>query len=194
MRLFIAIFPPKEYTRYFADVYKKFDKQKRNLKPINMEQLHITLKFIGANVSEGSKDLILETLQSFEGQFSKPSISIKKIQFGFDRQTDPKHLLADIEASKDLVQLSDEVHGVVKALKKRDTIRWKDKHFNDFHITIARMKQTATKSTGRQIKNLVPLAQAIPIPEPFIPEYMELMESVIRETGPVYRKIGSIKL
>jgi len=194
MRLFLAIYPPKEYIQYFAQVYKVFDKQKRNLKPTPYDQIHLTLKFIGANVSEESKDLILELLERYQGQYTSPTIAVEKIQFGFDRQRDPRHLIAAIKENDGLLELSNEVHNVIKSLKLRDTIRWKDKYSNDFHITIARMKGTATKSTGKQIQKLVPLSEKIQIPEPFIPETFELMESVVRPEGPLYRKLASIKI
>lgn len=194
MRLFLAIFPPKEYTRYFAEVYRKFDKQKRNLKPTPYDQVHLTLKFIGANVSEYSRDEIINIFKKFEGQYSKPLIKIDNIQFGFERQRDPRYLIANIAENDGLQNLSDEVHKLIKSLKLRDTIRWKSKFSNDFHITLARLKPSSTKSTGRIITKLVEDTKPIPLPEPFIPESFELMESVIRADGPVYQKLVTFKI
>ena len=58
MRLFIALYPTKEYLDYFRDVMRAFAKEKRNLKPIDIEQVHLTLRFVGAKVSGASKNAI----------------------------------------------------------------------------------------------------------------------------------------
>lgn len=194
MRLFLAIFPPKEYAKYFGDVYRKLDKQKRNIKPTPYDQIHFTLKFVGANVSEDSKDRIYELLKKYEGQYTKPTIEIDKVQFGFDMQRDPRHLLAMIKQDQSLLDFNNEIHLLIKSLKLRDTIRWKEKHSNDFHVTIARMKNTATKSSGKQIIKLMESAQRIPVPAAFIPERIDFMESVMLHDGPVYRKIASVNI
>jgi 2'-5' RNA ligase len=194
MRLFLAIYPPKEYTKYFGEVYKKFDKQKRNLQPTPYDQVHLTLRFIGANVSEGSKDKILELLKRFEGQYTKPSIGIDSIQFGFERQRDPRYLIANIAEDPGLIDLNNEVYQLIKSLRLKDTIRWKDKHSNDFHITLARMKPTATKSSGKIIRKLVEDTKSIMVPPNFTPETYDLVESIVKQDGPVYRKIESIRI
>lgn len=194
MRLFLAIYPPKEYTKYFGEVYKKLDKQKRNLQPTPYDQVHLTLRFIGANVSEPSKNKILELLMRFEGQYSKPTIGVESIQFGFERQRDPRHLIANIAEDQDLSDLNNEVFQLIKSLRLKDTIRWKDKHSNDFHITLARMKPTATKSSGKIIRKLVEDTKNVAIPASFTPEAYDLVESVVKQDGPVYRKIATIKI
>ena len=194
MRLFLAIFPPKEYIKYFAEVYRKFDKQKRNLKPTPYDQVHLTLKFIGANVSEPSRDKLIEIFERFNGQYTKPEIKIESIKFGFDRQRDPRYLIANIEENQSLIDLSNEIHGLIKSLKLKDTVRWKEKYTNDFHITLARMKNTATKSSGKEIGKLSEFANEIPYPLAFTPITFDVMESVMKIDGPSYRKIASIKI
>lgn len=194
MRLFLAIYPPKEYTKYFGEVYKKLDKQKRNLQPTPYDQVHLTLRFIGANVSEPSKNKILELLMRFEGQYSKPTIGVENIQFGFERQRDPRHLIANIAEDQGLSDLNNEVFQLIKSLRLKDTIRWKDKHSNDFHITLARMKPTATKSSGKIIRKLVEDTKNVEIPASFTPETYDLVESVVKQDGPVYKKIASIRI
>lgn len=194
MRLFLAIFPPKEYIKYFAEVFRVFDKEKRNLKPIPYDQVHLTLKFIGANVSQSSFEKITGIIKRFEGQYTRPEIIINKVQFGFERQTDPRYLIADIEPTDSLLALNNEIHSVIKSLKLRDTIRWKEKYSNDFHITFGFMKRTATRSSGKNITNLIESANSIIKPEKFFPETFEFMESELRPTGPKYKKILSIDL
>jgi 2'-5' RNA ligase len=193
MRLFLAIFPPPEYIAYFRDVIRLLDKQKRNLKPIPVDQIHLTLKFIGAQVSYESKDLIYEELSRHSGNFPVPEIKIKRIQFGFRYQTDPRNLLADLMLNDNLVELSDIVHGNIRSLRLHDTIRWKEKHTNDFHITLARLKPSASRSIGKDVSKIVSTINLSP-PEAFTPEHIDMVESVISPQGPEYRRIGRIKL
>jgi 2'-5' RNA ligase len=103
MRLFLGVFPPDNYLSYFRDVLRRYDKQKRNLRPVPMEQIHLTLKFFGADVSPESKDILLKELQKHSGNYPKPQIKINKVQFGFEYQKDPRHLLAKIEEDDSII-------------------------------------------------------------------------------------------
>jgi 2'-5' RNA ligase len=192
-RLFIAIFPPEEWLRYFRDVLREFDKEKRNLRPIPNDQLHITLKFIGAEVSTQSKDMILEEIQRHKGNFPKPELKIARVQFGFRYQDDPRVLMAALEESPELNDLANIVHGLVRGLRLYDTIRWKEKSNYDFHVSIARLKGAATRSSGKEIRNIVQKVN-IEIPKSFIAEEIYLMESDLNFATPVYRKLAQIKL
>jgi len=75
----------------------------------------------------------------------------------------------------------------------RDTIRWKDKQFNEFHVSVAKLKESASSTKGKDIKKIA-AALKTPIPESFFPEEMLLMESVFIQGVPKYRKLASIKL
>ncbi len=193
MRLFLAIFPPDSYKDYFRNVLRELDKQKRNLRPTPVDQLHIDVKFIGPEVSYQSKDELLVKLQSMAGKFPRPEIKIKPVQFGFPYQKDPIHLIAEVEENKELTEISDMVHSLLKEMSLLDTIRWKVKHSDSFHITIGRTRPNASRSLGRDIHESIDKIN-LPLPEPFQVEFMDLMESQITLTGPVYKKLGRIKL
>ncbi len=192
-RLFVTIFPPDSYIQYFRDVLKTFDKQKRNIRNMPVDQINLTLKFVGGIVSEYSKDAVIEELQRHTGNYPKPEIKIEKIQFGFKHQHDPRVLMASIEDTGGISELADAIHEQIKILGLRDTIRWKDKRANKFHITVARLKDGATRSSGREISKLVPNIKVEP-PEAFVPEYIEIMESKLTSMGPVYKRLARIKL
>jgi 2'-5' RNA ligase len=194
-RLFISIFPPVEYINYFRDILKTFDKQKRNIKALEVDQIHLTVKFVGGFVSENSKNAIIDELQRHTGNYPKPEIKIKGVQFGFKYQDNPRALIATLEETDGLIELADIIHILTKNLGFRDTIRWKDKRFNNFHITIARLKDAATKSSGREIQKLVPNANnEVQLPNSFTPEYIEIIESKITSQGPVYKRLARIRL
>lgn len=194
LRLFLGIFPPEDHIAYFREVTRALDKEKRNLSYAPLDQIHLTVNFIGSEVSYNSKDILLNELERLSGRFIKPEIKVSGVQFGFDYQQDPKHVLVTIEQNKDLRDLYNSIHNVIKDLRLIDTIRWKGKNSGNFHFTIGRTKLKKSRSLGRDVKELVDKVN-VPLPEPFIPEYMDLVESKVTPNGgPVYRKIGRIKL
>lgn len=195
MRLFLGIFPPKEYLDYFRDVVRRFDKEKRNLKPVNLEQIHLTLRFVGANVSLGSKNRIAKSLLRNANNFPKPEIRLGKLSFGFPRQHDPRVLLVDVIENDEIDQLVSRIHKIVRDERLQDTIQWKAKQDTDYHMSLARLKPAATRSTGRNVKQILEMV-TIPQPESFVAEEMYLMQSTfpVRGGAPVYKKLEKIKL
>ncbi|MEP7104080.1 MAG: RNA 2',3'-cyclic phosphodiesterase [Candidatus Dojkabacteria bacterium] len=193
MRLILAIYPPPSYARYLADVYKHFDKEKRNLKPIPSDRTVVTLKFVGPNVSPAHVDEIVELFKKFEGQYPKPEIAIEKIRFGFPRQTDPRYLIATIKQSDVMDELAKDAYLLIRSLKFKDTIRWRTRFTDDFHISIARLKPNATRSSGKEVTKIVSSLD-IPTPEPFIAESFVFIESTMTSKGPRYRQIEEVKL
>lgn len=193
MRLFLAIYPPAEYIRYFADVYKHFDKEKRNLKAVPVDHIHVTVRFIGPNVSPEHTEETVALFKQFEGQYPKPKIEIGQVQFGFQRQEDPRHLIATINENAELTELSKTVHLLMRSLHFKDTIRWKTRFYSDYHITVGRLKPTATRSSGKEIKAISKTLDLAP-PPAFEAKEMYFVESIMKADGPTYRKIDSILL
>lgn len=193
MRLFIGIFPPKYYLDYFRDVMREFSKEKRNLKPINLEQIHLTVRFIGPNVSLGSKNKIAAELVKNAGQYPKPNIHMEKLRFGFPSQHDPRVLLAEIERTHELDALTDRLHKIIRGVGQDDTILWKSHLDKEYHMSIARLKNAATRSTGRDVKDILKGVN-MPMPEDFQADEMYLVQSEMTPQGPVYKKLEQIKL
>lgn len=194
MRVFFAIFPPLDtYGRFFADVFRHFDKQKRNLNFIPLEQIHLNMRFIGANVSEASYKYIIDLFKVYEGQYTKPEVKVKNIQFGFKHQTNPNYVIADIFESESLVSLSNEIHKLIKHLDLKDTIRWKEKHTNTYHISLARKKKDKGSTINKELRE-ISRSMNLHYPEAFVSQELAVMQSIITRQGPIYKKIDSVKL
>ncbi len=193
MRLFIGIFPPKEYLDYFRDVMREFAKEKRNLKPINIEQVHLTLRFVGNKVSSGSKNVLAQALLQNAHQYPKPVIHMESLDFGFSYQDDPRILMATITANHELDTLVHTLHKQIRDIKREDTIQWKERNDDNYHMSVARLKEAATRSTGRDIKDILH-SITLPLPVDFTPEEMYLVESQVERSGPTYRKLEKIEL
>lgn len=193
MRLFIGIFPPQEYIRFFADVLKEFDKEKRNLRNVPVDHIHLTLKFVGANVHPDHATELMDLLSQFEGQYPKPMVNLNKVTFGFSRNSFPKHLIAHVDNDPALIELSENIHKLTRSLGYKDMIRWKSKFAKDFHITLSKLKDTGTLSTARKIKQIAKDGQ-FAMPDAFYPESMWFIESTMGKNGPLYKKLREIKL
>ncbi len=194
MRLFLAIYPPQEVLSYVREVVRGLDKEKRNLKPIPIGQVHLTAKFFGAKVSVSSKQKIAREFLRHAGSFPKPKIEISHVQLGFHKQQKPRVVLLNVENDPDLDDFVNYAHQLTRSLKLRDTIKWKQKDFNDHHISVARLKDAAVNnSTIRRVKNLVNELD-IPLPEPFVVEDAYLVRSNLTNKGPVYEKLEKIPL
>jgi 2'-5' RNA ligase len=193
MRLFIGIFPPQEYIRFFADVLQEFDKEKRNLRHVPVDHVHLTLKFVGANVHPEHAQDLMDLVGQFEGQYPKPIINMTRVTFGFSNDSFPKHLIAHVEAEAELLELTENIHKLTRSLKYRDMIRWKPKFAKDFHITLSKLKETGTLSTAKKIKSIAKEAHFV-MPEPFYPESMWFIESTMGKNGPLYKKLREVRL
>ncbi len=192
-RLFLAIYPAREQIEYFRDVIRGLAKEKRNLNFVPIDQIHLTLRFLGANVTEPSRDLLIETFKKYEGQYSKPTIKINSLQLGFDYQNDPRVIFSMVLEDSGLTELAKEIHGILKMLRLRDTIRWKEKKSLDFHFSIARLKGYAGKNIGKQVNNSVNKIH-LPFPASYTPETFEIVKSKITGGAPLYKKLFSVKL
>jgi len=192
-RLFLGVFPPDNYVNTFRQVIREYDKEKRNLKLIPMDQIHLTLKFIGSSVSEDSKNRIVDELTKYAGKFPKPPVIINKVQFGFPYQNDPRVIMLRTEDSKEMAALTEMAHVIVRDLRLLDTIRWREKNSAEFHFSLARLKDSATRSTGKDVSEITKKIDFV-APEPFIPEHVELVESLITKQGIVYKRLARIKL
>jgi len=193
MRLFLGIYPSQEMLAYFRDVRRQLDKEKRNLRFVDFEKLHITLRFVGSKVSQSTKNKLSLELQRHDGSWPKPEINVEGISLGFPRQKDPRVVMANISVNYELEELIHRLHHNIRDLKKRDTIRWKQRNEADYHITLARMKPAATRSSGRKLRKLIQDID-LPLPEPFVAEEMFMISSDITPRGPVYNKLERFKL
>lgn len=193
MRLFVALFPPKEYLDYLRDVTRKFQKQKRNLKLVPTDQLHVTLKYIGGKVHENSFELIRDELASHAGSYGKVQLELTNLAFGFSFEKFPKILLHHVKTTDSLLEVSNSVHSYIQSLKLRDTIRRKNRYANSFHITLARLKENSTKSTAKllssNVKNI-----SLPKPPAIEMDEMWLVESIMGKGTPQYKRLEKISL
>jgi 2'-5' RNA ligase len=172
---------------------RAFAKEKRNLKPINLEQVHLTLRFVGGRVSPASKNRLADALIDNAHKYPQPVIHMENLQFGFPRQDNPRILMATITPNHELDTLVHTLHKQIRDLKRIDTIQWKERVNDTYHMSVARLKDAATRSTGRDVKEIL-AGVDLPFPPDFTAQEMYLMESKLERSGPIYRKLEKIEL
>lgn len=139
MRCFIAIPLPKSVKQQLGNLQESIE----NLRWQNINQLHITLKFLGEVSDDKVQDLQAE-LRKVE--LSAFSISLKELGY-FPKGKKPRVLWAGIEESKPLVKLKKKIEAICAVLNfEADNRPFKP------HITLARMKGTSENDVMAFIK------------------------------------------
>jgi 2'-5' RNA ligase len=192
MRLFIAIYPPQEIKEKIRDAIRKFDKEKRNIKFLSMDQLHLTVKFLGNEVSEESLLSITEELRKHISEFKKPTIKLTKLSFGFSRQIRPKTLLFFTAPDKTLDKLTSKVHELVKDLKLQDTVNKKERRRLVHHITVGRARDSVNKAFKKKMEKV--LSSFDPGTISFQPDSFSIIQSTLTKNGAVYTELERFKL
>lgn len=192
-RLFIAIQPPLELRRELSKNNNIFSKEMRNFKFIDQDQLHLTLKYLGSEVSQDSKKKIIDLLSFIAPQIYSPTVKIKDLQYGFPRQMIPTLLYYNIEANKSMQEVTSIIHDQIMELDLPDVKREKDYKKIVYHLTIGRAKHNSNKAYGRKIRGLIK-ENSQDIDKEFIAETMYLLKSTLTKgVHPKYEIIGQFK-
>jgi len=182
-RIFIGI--KVESDRNFKKLISSLKKELEgeNLKWTSIENIHITLAFLGYTHEE-KIDAITRMLKSKCDEKVRFEISLQG--FGIFRNLhDPKVLWAGMYQSEKLKLLQ---AAVVEGLKEIE-VQYEDRPFSP-HLTIARIKHIEDKDNLKilLLKYHDTDIQKVPVNE------VILYESVLRQNGPEYKPLAVVKL
>ena len=172
-RIFIAIKSSAEIQSW-ASAWNK-DKQEWPVRWIPEENLHITL------VPPWNEDDISETvnkLKQIQGKVDPFDMEFKKIVYG-PRPNNFRLIWAEGEESKNLVKLKEEIEKIfdIKSLKRGFKL----------HLTLARFKPKDFSSLPlKKLNEQINLQERV--------ESVEIIESILKPEGAIYRALKSIKL
>lgn len=178
-RLFLAINLPLETKRELFGIQKEINSQLDEqffragvFKWVAMENLHLTLKFIG-DVKEEKIPEIIEEIGSAVKKQEPFEIKTKAIDYDNEKK-DSRFIWLTIEKNRQL-------EGLAKSLD--------EKHFLG-HITLARIKEWIFKRIEDEEKPKIDkvFEKIIPV------NSIELTESILKKTGPEYIIIKSFNL
>lgn len=186
-RLFVAINLPMELKRELFEIQKEingqFGEDYRNagvFKWVAMENLHLTLKFIGQVGDSQIPKIVVDTEKMAKSQ--KP-FEIKTERICYDTETSQKR--TDLPRARGSVLGGGRVLGSGEMLPR---LIWLTT--NKGHITLARVKQWVFKKIEPEERPSINQDFEATIPVKSI----ELMESVLKRTGPEYKIIKSFNL
>ncbi len=179
-RLFIAINLPMELKRELANVEKEvnsaFPEEIANaglFKWVEIENLHLTLKFIGEK-GDSQIPKIVENIENIVKKHKAFEIKAERICYDAEKMP-PRLIWLETARNRELESLAKDLGA--------------EKNFIG-HITLARIKAWFFKQIDQEEQPNI--ARDFPAQIPV--NSIELMESVLKKTGPEYIVLQSFKL
>lgn len=189
----IVIEPTVKARAELRDIRRMFNKQKRNLKFIANDQLHITLQFLSERVSTENLDIIVETLIGKLANTPVFDLTISNLKFGFKGERNPTAVNTIIAPTPELRAITRDIHNHNKQLKIRDLTRHKDHAKLIHHMAIARTKRNQGKSLGRAMEQIITNIDFKPII--FEVDHVALLTSTFSKSGgTIYKKMADFPL
>ncbi len=189
-RLFICLMPDKNIRNQARDIRRKLAKFSYKFSFVNLEQIHLTLKFLGNKVSSHIADDIIEELNTT----TLPQVNIRTetIEFGFPGQKKPNVLYLTTYANDALNTLVDEIQSMVRQYHPSEVITKKDNEKFFSHMTIARVKKDISRSQIKQIREIID--QIDFDPEQYLAKELYVIKSILTKKGPIYSVYDKIPL
>lgn len=191
-RVFLAITPTEQIKSELRDINRKFKKYARNFKFVPLDQLHITLQFMGNGVSGISIEAIHANLLPKYQDWSEFDVKLDKLNFGFSGQNIATHLYYSIDEDSQLNTLTKSMHEDIKSLGFVDVNKKKDHSKLINHMTIARIKGNSHRSFTREIKEFINTLE-IPVLKFNVTE-VKIIASTFKDNSTNYFELAKIGL
>jgi len=180
-RLFIAINLPENVKERLIGFQAKWtDLEPHSVNWVIKPNLHITLVFLGY-VNDDEMYEICQTMKQVAKQQEPFSLKLERIIVGPPNAT-PRMFWAEGEKSQKLADLQGDLNNVIQ-----QRTGYQYKAFRP-HITLARFKYEVAK----KIREMPKVEELLNIT--ILVESIELMQSNLKRTGPVYAVLESIEL
>ena len=144
-----------ETRREINSILKNFIKEERNFAFVEPEQIHLTVKFIGGNISQASKRKIIETITPIISSSKVGTIKVSELLFGFPKQTIPKVLYFNVTENNDLTELVTLINKSIRKLHLKDVMNIIEGKKLIFHLTVGRIKHSSNRHYKLKIINLI---------------------------------------
>ncbi len=184
MRLFIGIRLDDNARKEAYSVQRELAKKTSNIKWVEYENLHITLKFLGKVEKEDRLNQIKKVMDGLV--FVLPSFNVTLAQAGcFPNKRVPRVLWVDI---KDKIPLLKIIDYLQENLVSTGFV--KEKRTPHPHITIGRVnkKSKFSKCISQELDKCKVLEVQMPV------DQISLFESELSQKGPIYQEIYRINL
>ncbi len=182
LRAFLAIDVDEDLKAKMYRIIKKFKQIDANIKYVDLENLHLTLKFFGDIDTEGL-DVLSSKIEGVVSNFDKFTIKVKGCG-AFPNNDRIKVIWLGIEDDERVRQLHDELDKEFVALGFD-----KDKKFSS-HLTIGRMKSGKGKN---EVKSTIEEFSEVEIGEMDVDRII-LKKSTLTPQGPIYEDLEIFEL
>ncbi|MGC8828431.1 MAG: RNA 2',3'-cyclic phosphodiesterase [Verrucomicrobiia bacterium] len=190
LRCFIAIRPPEELLDKILDIRKEFEKKLPGnfIRWCSKEQLHLTLKFLG-NVKDEDIEKLKDSLRDSCTGFSRFELAICGLGC-FPNFDFPRVIWLGITGDT----------GVLISLQETIEINVCEfgecKEEQEFrpHLTLGRIKNAPRKELVSIAKELKIAAEKIGLIGSWIADEVLLMQSILQQSGAVYKELAKFKL
>lgn len=181
MRTFIAIELEEEIKKSLSEVYAELKKSDEDIKWVNPQNIHLTLKFLG-EVPEQKIPRIAQLLKELAGATKPFTIEIKNIG-GFPNLKSPRVIWANLEKGKEeLTQLALTIEDALVSLKFP-----KENRVFSTHFTLGRVRYIKDRQGfQRKVEQIQfpPLSQEV--------KSIILFKSTLTPKGPIYEKLSEV--
>ena len=182
-RIFVAINLPYEVKKALFSYAEKWPELPAKWTP--KDNLHITLEFLGALTDEELGEICV-TVKEVAERNNVFSLSLNKILYGPPKKIPPKMIWAEGEKSEELSVLRKDLEN---SLTEKVSFVPENRIFSP-HITLARISSWGWR--GIEPEERPEIDEMIDLT--FTAESIEVMESEMRKSGPIYTVIESHNL
>jgi len=191
MRLFIAYFPSKEIIREFKEIQKSLKQFTSHLKFTKSAIVHITLRFLGNDVSGKSYEMILPGLKDIISNSNSFNVRFGETRLGFPGRRNPRILFISTLRNEGFDKLLSRINTHVDSFQLPDIVDYKLRNESHFHFTLARTRRRLKVDTIQGIHRRLEEAN---LPDGFRVKKISIVESELKREGPEYSIVEEISL
>jgi len=184
VRLFVALTPPPEVQRVVWEAFAPLRSRTVPVKWVRPEGIHLTLKFLGEVPEDRSPELAAAMAQAVAG--ARPISLVVRGAGAFPDPERPRVFWAGVEPDPAIEILQDRVERMFSPLGFPTEAR----AFRP-HLTMGR---AGRRARPRDFAGIDRVLENLAVEAAGLLDHVELVQSVLREEGPVYHRIHRERL
>lgn len=191
MRLFLSIDPSEEISHDLLKVREHLEDYTSYMRFVCTENVHLTIRFLGSEVSKDSLKKIKKVLDLEIKNFSKFNIRFNCVQFGMPGRKWPRILFVSVAKNEVLDQILSNLNHRIESYNLDDIELFRFSSNPVYHITLARVKRRLNKEVVEGIRKRIRRFEML---DGFRVTGVRLYESKLTNKGPEYTEIKSYNL
>jgi 2'-5' RNA ligase len=192
-KLFIAFDLPIDLKRKLYANNRIFTKESRNIRFVEPEQMHMTIKYLGNNISNNTIAKVVEVLHEISLNTFPVHIEIESLRIGFPHQLIPKLIFYNIEPTLELDRIYIETNRRLRKLDIPELLLNTSLKKDVYHISIGRLKHQLNRAFIRKLREIVNNFEFDPL-EFELNEFLLIRSDPISSQGVKYTILQRFKL